>query len=306
MSKRDKIIEAAVLLFAEKGYQKTSMQEIADVLDISKGSLYFYFESKEDLMISIYEHYQQNIFTRAYTVALDGVITEERLVQQFTIQFEGMYENKAYMKMHMQGEGATNSEKLKSLGHRMRGRFFTWLEYNLDKMYGDKIQGYKWDLMWMMQSIYTSYMMLYVTEMAPLHPKQIANHLARQLTTLANAYFRGESESVLQEKDMTRFIVKMDQDPLFASFAQKERAWQELQKKIASSDVVDKSSYEECIYRISEEYQKPHPERIVLMGLFSYIKQERLWHREAKNLEAVVLVKPTTHFGKGDGNESNS
>lgn len=50
---RERIQAAARELFARKGVQKTSLQEIADKLGITKPALYYHFGSREDLLRSI-------------------------------------------------------------------------------------------------------------------------------------------------------------------------------------------------------------------------------------------------------------
>jgi AcrR family transcriptional regulator len=45
------ILKAAETLFAQKGYQQTSIEEIADLAEVSTGGVYFYFKSKDDLLI---------------------------------------------------------------------------------------------------------------------------------------------------------------------------------------------------------------------------------------------------------------
>jgi len=50
---RERIQAAARELFAQKGVQKTSLQEIADKLGITKPALYYHFSSREDLLRSI-------------------------------------------------------------------------------------------------------------------------------------------------------------------------------------------------------------------------------------------------------------
>jgi AcrR family transcriptional regulator len=47
---RDRILDAALTLFAEKGYEATSMREIAEQLGITKPALYYHFDSKEDIV----------------------------------------------------------------------------------------------------------------------------------------------------------------------------------------------------------------------------------------------------------------
>jgi AcrR family transcriptional regulator len=49
-SRADQLLETATLLFKEKGYHNTSMQDLADALGMQKGSLYYYIESKEELL----------------------------------------------------------------------------------------------------------------------------------------------------------------------------------------------------------------------------------------------------------------
>jgi AcrR family transcriptional regulator len=51
--RRQSILEAARKVFFEKGLQVASMDEIAEVAELSKGTLYLYFKSKEDLYVSL-------------------------------------------------------------------------------------------------------------------------------------------------------------------------------------------------------------------------------------------------------------
>ena len=52
-------------LFAEHGYEKTSLREIAERLDVTKAALYYHFKSKEDIVRS---------FTEDYVTELDELI----------------------------------------------------------------------------------------------------------------------------------------------------------------------------------------------------------------------------------------
>lgn len=52
-AKRQKFLNEAALLFAEKGYDGADMGELARRAGVSKGSIYNYFESKEDLFLYV-------------------------------------------------------------------------------------------------------------------------------------------------------------------------------------------------------------------------------------------------------------
>ena len=51
--KSTKILNAAIKIFADKGYQYATIAEIAKEAGISKGLIHFYFESKLDLILSV-------------------------------------------------------------------------------------------------------------------------------------------------------------------------------------------------------------------------------------------------------------
>lgn len=52
---REAIIEAAIHLFNQNGYHATSMQDVAEAVDIKKPSLYHHFTSKEAILLTILE-----------------------------------------------------------------------------------------------------------------------------------------------------------------------------------------------------------------------------------------------------------
>ncbi|MBW3113650.1 TetR/AcrR family transcriptional regulator [Bacillus sp. MCCB 382] len=290
MDKRNAILESAVDLFAQHGYNQTSMQQIADSVGISKGSLYTIFQSKEDLIISIYEHYQQLVFERAFVVGLEGNLPPlKRFAKQFQVQFEGILEYKSYMKMHMRGETAKNSEKLAAMEHRMRGRLFSWLESNLLEVYGEGITPYKWDLMWMTQSIYSSYMMLMISQDDSLEPEILGRHIVRQITLLAGDFLDGESAPLLDDEMMKPFAVSMDKEGAFISFEKREEAWKSLYDKIKGLSDATSTYFMNIANRISEECRKSNPDELIIAGLFRLLRDEDDLKVAIEELEEQLL-----------------
>jgi TetR/AcrR family transcriptional regulator, cholesterol catabolism regulator len=53
------VIEAATQLFYERGYAETSVQDVAEALGMLKGSLYYYIDTKEDLLFRVFEEVHQ-------------------------------------------------------------------------------------------------------------------------------------------------------------------------------------------------------------------------------------------------------
>lgn len=54
---KQKIIEASIHLFDEKGFKETSIQDIVDLLGVTKGTFYYYFTSKQELLKEIHLDY---------------------------------------------------------------------------------------------------------------------------------------------------------------------------------------------------------------------------------------------------------
>ena len=51
--RREEIIDAAQRIFFQKGLSAATMDEIAEAAELSKGTLYLYYNSKEDLYLSV-------------------------------------------------------------------------------------------------------------------------------------------------------------------------------------------------------------------------------------------------------------
>ena len=62
---REKILENALDMFANKGYEGTNIRELSDALGVSKGAMYRHYESKEQLWDSVISkvevEYEKNI-----------------------------------------------------------------------------------------------------------------------------------------------------------------------------------------------------------------------------------------------------
>ncbi|GAA2910596.1 TetR/AcrR family transcriptional regulator [Streptomyces mexicanus] len=52
---RQRIQDVALALFAEQGYEKTSLREIAERLGVTKAALYYHFKTKEEIIVSLFE-----------------------------------------------------------------------------------------------------------------------------------------------------------------------------------------------------------------------------------------------------------
>ena len=95
--RKKQILETAESLFAEHGYEATSVQDILDVLHLSKGSFYHHFESKEQVLQKICENRARLASQRLHgTLPEDGLERMNALLKAM-IPFQG--EGLSFLKM---------------------------------------------------------------------------------------------------------------------------------------------------------------------------------------------------------------
>lgn len=89
--KRKRIISAAITLFAEKGFNDTSMLEIARKSDVAEGTVYEYFQNKENLLISIPNEKLTSLYEN-----VSGNSPEKKIKKIISSIFEFYYAEKDY------------------------------------------------------------------------------------------------------------------------------------------------------------------------------------------------------------------
>jgi TetR/AcrR family fatty acid metabolism transcriptional regulator len=93
--KRHRIIDAAVYVFAERGFHQARVSDIAKKAGVADGTIYLYFKNKEDLLLSIFEEKMDEVLA-GLKDALVGVDDPEERVRTFArFYFRQVRENRA-------------------------------------------------------------------------------------------------------------------------------------------------------------------------------------------------------------------
>ena len=69
--KRRRIIDAAIKIFAEKGFFKAKVSDIAREAQVADGTIYLYFENKDDILISLFEEQMNRVLEDMKTHVLN-------------------------------------------------------------------------------------------------------------------------------------------------------------------------------------------------------------------------------------------
>lgn len=80
--RRNEILDAADELFGQKGFDGTSTNDILEKVGIARGTLYYHFKSKEDIMDSLVDRYSVRLLGSAQEIAADESIpVVERIIR---------------------------------------------------------------------------------------------------------------------------------------------------------------------------------------------------------------------------------
>ncbi|MDR2444914.1 MAG: TetR/AcrR family transcriptional regulator [Spirochaetaceae bacterium] len=71
----NEILDAAELLFTQKGYEQATVNDILDKVEIGKGTFYHYFKSKEDVMAGVIRRIAEGLVEKARAVAADNTLS---------------------------------------------------------------------------------------------------------------------------------------------------------------------------------------------------------------------------------------
>ena len=77
--KRDRIMNAAITAFAQNGYHQATMAAVAREAGVAAGTIYLYFKSKDDLLISIFEEKVQGFIDEFHSQLVQEESAEIKL-----------------------------------------------------------------------------------------------------------------------------------------------------------------------------------------------------------------------------------
>ena len=91
--KRSMIVEAASTLFQRFGYSKTSLEDIAKTAGLGKGTIYYYFESKEDIFLEVLWTNSNEYFDQLRRLIKTEISFEEKISTAIRMPIKLLYKH---------------------------------------------------------------------------------------------------------------------------------------------------------------------------------------------------------------------
>jgi AcrR family transcriptional regulator len=113
-AQQKRIIDGAALVFADHGYRSTSMDQIGKALQLSKGAIYLYFKSKDELFTSVLA----TIYERRFALLSSAYQPDDPIPVRFEKILDrlgGLLSRDDYVFMRLTLEGFLESEHIPGL-----------------------------------------------------------------------------------------------------------------------------------------------------------------------------------------------
>jgi len=136
---KQRIIDTATKLFIRQGAHNTSLADIANELGISKGTLYYYYSSKSDLIFDVTDIYMKRLSAKLLNW-IKGHDSRKQPAEIISVVFKTMFKTTSRGKLHIYliYEAITHNDALKN---RIKLAYSKWqemLEEGLSKILSDK------------------------------------------------------------------------------------------------------------------------------------------------------------------------
>ncbi|RPF54134.1 TetR/AcrR family transcriptional regulator [Aquisalibacillus elongatus] len=270
--KKQQIIESSIKLFAKKGFHSTSVQQIVNEANVAKGSFYNYFESKEDLMVSIYDYYFVTIMEKMNEAKVESN-PRKVLIKQLDIYFQFLVDHKPFLIMLLRDQ-VPLVDDVESFIIQMRQQNFDWSKENILAVYGEDIRPYENDAAVMLEGIIHSYSSWLVVDAETLDLDVLPRFIVNRLDDVCYGMMKNQDKTAIRDLPQ----VFRHHDLLISKIRQIIQG--------AISEEKDKAL--EALDVIEQEVTKKEPQSIIIDSMIEHLKKFDAIYNEVLTLEKTL------------------
>ncbi|GAB0167366.1 TetR/AcrR family transcriptional regulator [Lysinibacillus sp. CTST325] len=185
MLKKQLIMEKALELFSEQGFEATSVQQITERCGISKGAFYLSFKTKDELLISMVEYYLQQFVTDVDQVVRSSLSKDIILVEFYKSIFQAFKNHAASARVFFNEKVLLTKKELFQKIIAYDVEMSKSIIYMLEQLYQDELHETKYDVMYCIKGFMKSYSELFIFSDIPLDLDQLAKSLAEKTEIIA-------------------------------------------------------------------------------------------------------------------------
>ncbi|MCM3597820.1 TetR/AcrR family transcriptional regulator [Metabacillus idriensis] len=278
--KEKRIIEAAMSLFAKKGVTSTSIQDIANECEISKGSFYLYFKSKEALLLETFKYHFELIHSKMEAVKEKDLEPRALLIAQLSCQLSEINKHKDFIIMQMRENAIPNNPSMAAFIQKMNADSNLFVKNALLSIYGDAIKEYIWDVSMILQGMIHSYLKFIIFEKAELDFDELAAFLLNRVDDIAAGLKSSQEKPILSgegEKNIFSICSGISHDEILAKI--------EHIKHQLSGDL------QVTLEVIEAEMKEDSPRIPVIKGMLANLNQDSALAELQQSIAAYYQIK---------------
>ncbi|WP_049683271.1 TetR/AcrR family transcriptional regulator [Peribacillus loiseleuriae] len=292
--KKLEIIPIAMRLFSEKGYESTTVDEIAKESGMAKGSFYKHFNSKEDLLLEIFIQMPKQVKTGLTKIySNEYASTHEKLLDFISMSLENILSNQVHLLIDLFFKLPVFKNKEMAIeAQKIEFEFNIWLKEFLLDLYGEQVKIYIWDLVSLLKALMFQYIHLCRRQKLEIASEKLAVFIATVFDIVIEGLLERKPESVLN-KDWTELeMVFADNE----SPRLKGHRIQLLLKKMTSTvsdikkDAADQEEYLKTISLLEEEQKQRKPKSFLLKALIHYLQSVPELQGDCEELKILLEI----------------
>ncbi|CDQ38925.1 MULTISPECIES: TetR/AcrR family transcriptional regulator [Virgibacillus] len=268
--KETHIIKTAMKLFSSKNYNRTSMQEIANICGISKGTLYIYFKSKEDLLLHILKYYFHSIEEQIIALEQDTSLTDkDRFIREIEIKLNHYMENQAFYRLQIQDLPGLSDQNIYQFLRRQNIVQIKRIKNYLIAIYGQEISGFAADGAFILTGMLKQYMELIMLKQLPIPIKKVLPFLVKQMDFIMEGVKHQKVEAIVNKNLWNIYLEDVNQEEVNPL-----EVIQQMKLKLNKSTFTEAEKEDgiQSLCIMEEELMKLQPRAVILRGMLHNLK----------------------------------
>ncbi|MCR2823664.1 TetR/AcrR family transcriptional regulator [Lederbergia panacisoli] len=258
MIKKQLIMEKALELFAKQGFESTSVQQITDYCGISKGAFYLSFRSKDELILTLMDHFMMQI-----TSDIDHIVKTSK---NDSLLYDFYYATYSYFYKHLDFAMTFMKEQTRTFNEEfiLKMRYYDKLNEKviltmIERLYGEEVKYSKYDLIYCIKGFMKMYGELFLFKNIPVDFHLLAESLVEKTNILAKYM----TISFITDEHKTLLDIGLD------GVVTKEQITEMIDQKI---EEMEESIEKDSLILLKEQLLNPSPSLAIVKGLIENIR----------------------------------
>lgn len=256
-------MQAAIKLFAKKGFTSTSVQEIAKNAGISKGAFYLHFSSKDELLFALFDYYYNQMKAKVDACANEPD-PREKFVSQLAVMFKEIASHRDFIKMQIREQTIPFNEDIETFTSRMRYESYQFYQNHILDIYGKNAEEFSFEISIISEGMYKAYLELILMEGARFDFRNLAETLLRRVDYLVEGFLYHQDTPLLTKAYMADLIPEE-----FLGVSESA-----LHKLIQAEETKAGGEEKEALTILKEELTSSSPRTAIIKGMTAVLRED--------------------------------